>query len=160
MNRIKWLEDQFRPKLSAEQPQNPANAYQAGTQSMMMLNLMDSQLTVSIKLKRVSLNIKIKCPTDKIFSLADINIRTLRYLCYICERALLGVIRSNCGTDPQKTLRQNEVFSGSDHQLVPGFPSLCSETFLERFRSASASVGSGGNRPIWTEYPKCGTRSC
>ena len=77
-----------------------------------------------------------------------------------CDEPRLGLNQLNDGTDRRRIPLQDENHSGNEPHLVPGFPSLCSGMFPQRFRIVSVLVGSKEIHLVQTEHPKCGTLSC
>ena len=59
-----------------------------------------------------------------------------------CEEPRLSLSQLNDRIDRRRAPLQDEDQPRNDPLLLPGFPRLCSGKFLERFRSASVSVGS------------------
>ena len=59
-----------------------------------------------------------------------------------CEEPRLGLNQLNSVIDRWRVQIQDEDHTGYDLHLVPGFPRVCSWTFLERVHSVSVPVGS------------------
>ena len=59
-----------------------------------------------------------------------------------CEEPPLGLNHFIDGTDRRRVPLQDEDHPGNHPHLVPGFPTLRSGTFPERFQSTSVPVGS------------------